>query len=280
MNRPRHIGVWFSLTAVAVALAVALAVLSRRTALLSEQSQRAAKLESENRTLRASADALSREIAALRAQISGMAAAGISPEPGARKTEYPPGAIEAVRMLGQAKDSLAAANRAIEQLRAQTAELEAALEKLRQDNRRLAAREDELRENLAGQTRLVEALQSELKGKSDRLAPLEMSNRALRKENDELAAKMAAVSRLTAELEDIHRRRDSYLTSILRRYRELTDQYRAVAARLENPETKAGAGGTDLSRIMNTVSLAEEDLRQLQGLNAQAQSLQRKIKGN
>ena len=280
MHKSRHTGVWLSLIAGAVALAVALAVLSRRSALMTEQVERAVKLEGENEGLRARTDALSREIDSLRAQISGQSVAEVPPEPGARRAEYPPGVIEAVRMLGQVKDSLAAANRTIEQLRTQTAELEAAVEKLQEDNRRLAAKEVDLQENLAGQTRLVEALQSEVKGKSDRLAPLELTNRGLRKENEELTAKIAAVNKLTVELEDINRRRDGYLNSILRRYREVTDQYRALAARLENPETRAGAGGTDLSRIMNTVSLAEEDLRQLQSLNAQAQSLQRKIKGN
>jgi chromosome segregation ATPase len=279
IHKSRHTGIWLSLIAGAVALAVALAVLSRRSALMTEQAERAVKLEVENKDLRARTDALSRELDSLRAQHSGQPVE-VPPERGARRAEYPSGVIEAVRMLGEVKDSLAAANRTIEQLRTQTAELEAAVATLEEDNRRLAAQEVDLRENLAGQRRLVEALQSEVKGKSDRLAPLELTNRGLRQENEELAKKIAALNKLTVELEDIHRRRDGYLNTILRRYREVTDQYRALAARLENPETGAGAGGTDLSRIMNAVSLAEEDLRQIQSLNAQAQSLQRKIKGN
>jgi len=280
MQRLRHTGVWLSLIAGALALAIALVVLSRRTAMMSAQVERAAKLDSENKDLRARTEQLAREVEALGIQLAGQPPAALPPAGGPGRAAYPPGALEAVRMLGQARDNLAAANRAIEQLRTQTAELEGSVERLKAENQRLAAEERELGDNLAGQRRLVEALQSEMKGKSDRLAPLELSNRGLRKDNEELSAKVAAVTKLTAELEEINRRRDSYLSNILRRYRDVTDQYRALAARLENPEARAGLGGTDLSRIQSTVSLAEEDLRQLQGLNAQAQSLQKKIRGN
>jgi chromosome segregation ATPase len=281
MQRLRHTGVWLSLIAGALALAVALVVLSRRTAMMSAQVERAAKLDSENKDLRARTEQLAREVEALRIQLAGgQPPAALPPAGGAGRADYPTGALEAVRMLGQARDNLAAANRAFEQLRTQTAELEGSVERLKAENQRLAAEERELSDNLAGQRRLVEALQSEMKGKSDRLAPLELSNRGLRKDNEEISAKVAAVTKLTAELEEINRQRDSYLSNILRRYRDVTDQYRALAARLENPEARAGLGGTDLSRIQSTVSLAEEDLRQLQGLNAQAQSLQKKIRGN
>jgi hypothetical protein len=74
------------------------------------------------------------------------------------------------------------------------------------------------------------------------------------------------------------------LNSLLSRYKEVTEQYRAFASILENrrgPEGTPGANisiaGPELSRIQNTLTLAEEDLRQLNALNAQALRIQKKL---
>jgi hypothetical protein len=56
---------------------------------------------------------------------------------------------------------------------------------------------------------------------------------------------------------------------MLRRYKDVTEQYRALSARLDNPP--------DTSRIQDSIALAEEDMRQLAGLNAQASRLQQRI---
>ncbi len=50
---------------------------------------------------------------------------------------------------------------------------------------------------------------------------------------------------------------------------------------LENRTRQEGASGgvAELSRIQNSIALAEEDFRQLSGLNSQALQLQRKLGG-
>jgi len=280
MPQPRHAWVWVSVLAGAACLAVALAVVSRRSASLAEQAERASRLEAENRELRARSDELAREIESLRAQLSGLEAAPVETAPAARRADLPPSALEAVRSLSQLRDKFAAATREIEQLRGETSELQEMLARLKEENERLTARENELSENLAGANRLAEALQAEVKSKSDRLAPLELTNQTLRKENQQAAERLSRTAKLTAELEEVNRRREAYLTSILRRYREVTDQYRAMTSRLETAGEASVPGATDLARIQNAISLTEDELRQLQGLNAQAQSLQKKIRGN
>ena len=280
MPQPRRAWVWVSVLAGAACLAVALAVVSRRSASLAEQAERASRLDAENRELRVRSDELAREIESLRAQLSGLEAAPVETAPAARRADLPPSALEAVRSLSQLRDKFAATTREIEQLRSQTSELEAALARLKEENERLTARENELSENLAGANRLAEALQAEVKSKSDRLAPLELTNQTLRKENQQVVERLSRAAKLTAELEEVNRRREAYLTSILRRYREVTDQYRAIASRLETAGEASVPGATDLARIQNAISLTEDELRQLQGLNAQAQNLQKKIRGN
>jgi len=142
----------------------------------------------------------------------------------------------------------------------------------------ISARLSESEEQLAGANRLAEAMQGELKGKNDRLVPLQTANKSLREENRQAREKIRRLTELSAELEDVNRRREAYLTGIIRRYRELTEQYRALATRLEN--RSEAPSGADMTRIENTVSMAEEDLRQLRNLNAQAERIQRQIARN
>ncbi len=78
------------------------------------------------------------------------------------------------------------------------------------------------------------------------------------------------LTKISDDFDDLNRRRDQYMTNVLRRYREVTDLYRTLSLRQEGPRD-------DLSRIQNAISLAEEDMRQLQSLNAQARRLQRDL---
>lgn len=104
--------------------------------------------------------------------------------------------------------------------------------------------------------------------------------RAPRPEPDAATAEaLAAETQQTvSDLENIFRRREIYLNNILRRYREITEQYRARSGvqdgrgRAANPLSSA-----EISRIQNSLDLAEDDLKQLTALSAQAQRLQKKL---
>lgn len=237
--------------------------------------------DSELRRLQAEIQSLQRQIQRLQSEAGARAsppAAALAP-PAARATpQLPPGALEAIRSAATLQDKLSAATAALEQLQLRKAELEARLEALSVENRSLAEREQAAREALEGTRRLVEALQTEIRAKEDRLASLESSYRALRRQKEEAEQRLERSARILAELEELNRRRDTHLTALLRRYRDLTEQYRNLAARLENPGEGAVSGSGELSRIQNLVSLAEEDLRQLQGLNAQAQALHKQLR--
>ena len=81
------------------------------------------------------------------------------------------------------------------------------------------------------------------------------------------------------ELDDIARRRDTYLSNLQRKYRDVNDQLRSLSARLDRyrDSNSAPSFSTDLPRLQSLVQGAEEDLRQVQSLNAQAQRLSQRL---
>jgi TolA-binding protein len=244
MSKPRLVSICLLLAIGAAAMAVALLTLSRRAIRIAEKEAEVTRLQKENLELRARSDRLAGEIEALRGQLVEVPPEGQTPVSSRAMAELPPGTLEALRNLGQLREELASAKTTVEQLRGRVWDLENQLGKVKEDNR---------------------------------LAPLQMSNKALREENREAREKLARVAAWTTQLEDINRRRESYISNILRRYRDVTEQYRALTARLGSPSENEAPAGAEASRIENAVSMAEEDLRQLSNLNAQAERLQKRI---
>ncbi|MBM3760172.1 MAG: hypothetical protein FJW36_07995 [Acidobacteria bacterium] len=178
----------------------------------------------------------------------------------------------------------------IDSLRAKTQELEKDIEEAREDahnvkekaeaqaeeTRKLADQLASLREDLGKQQRVSDALDAELKFKAQRLVQSETAEKLLQEKlaKAELAAKRAVVA--NKEVEDLNRRREAAVVTLERRYREVTDLYRSFSLNLqtrENPGQGLQAG--DLSRIQNALQQAEDELRQLRGLNARMAELAR-----
>ena len=81
------------------------------------------------------------------------------------------------------------------------------------------------------------------------------------------------------ELDELARRRDNYLNNLQRRYRDVNEQLRALAARLDHyrDSISAPSFSADLPRLQSVIQAAEEDLRQVQNLNAQALRLSQRL---
>jgi predicted nuclease with TOPRIM domain len=245
-----------------------------------QQAARLAQLAAENQQLRARLEAATR----------------ISPEPRpareAPRAEEHASVQKGTEPLGTAEsattaltiqglqDNLTQANASITALQSQIQDLQAQMEKVTAQNKRLSASTEELNDKLAGAGRETSALEQQIKTRNDRVAQLEIANQKLRNQNDSDAARTSQFAQFSAELQEINRRRETYLNAILRRYKDVTEQYRNLYGILENrrPESPA-VSGADLSRIQNSVAMAEEDMRQLNGLNAQAARLQKKLAG-
>jgi hypothetical protein len=81
-----------------------------------------------------------------------------------------------------------------------------------------------------------------------------------------------------SDLDGLFRRREMYLNNILRRYREITEQYRALSGvNASRDHGAATVGSAEISRIQNSIALAEEDLKQISALSAQVSRLEKKL---
>ncbi len=132
----------------------------------------------------------------------------------------------------------------------------------------------------------LDALKQQLSSAQDesqaarlRIAALEQATAKLRGESSAGSAQTAQVGHLVSDLLDLERRRDGYLTSIIRRYSDITNQFRAMSGMLDSThDTSSDAcSGAALSRIQDAVSSANDDLDQLNELNARALQLRRKL---
>jgi len=256
-----------ALAAFAVVLAAGSVVVYGLASARREQEARAASLEMENRALRDRLALLGREARSGRA--------GAVP-PGAPRPAWPvqrpdeAAVLDQTRMLIDVREKLAASSAAAVKLQARIAELEAAVTAARNENAKLAASEAGLRDQLESAGAALESARGEAKSNSDKVARLEADNVRLREENRAAVAKANVAPALLKDLDDLDRRREALLAGILRRYKDVTEQYRALG------EDAAG-GGAGLGRIHNIISLAEEDLRQLATLDSQAERLRSRI---
>ena len=175
-------------------------------------------------------------------------------------------------------DSLAQSSAEITRLHAKAADLESRLASAADDNRRLNSAVDDSRKRLEEQDQATQAMQATLKDNAARLADLESLNVRLKQESSAATTTSAQTRQTVSDLLGIFRRRQMYLNNILRRYREITEQYRAMAGIREGREPQPKpADATELSRIQNSIALAEEDLKQISALSIQAERLQKKL---
>ena len=66
-----------------------------------------------------------------------------------------------------------------------------------------------------------------------RAAALEADNAKLKTDAAAVTTRASDVGHIIASLQDLDRRRDVYLTSILRRYRDITGEFRAMSGMLD-----------------------------------------------
>lgn len=198
------------------------------------------------------------------------------------RTSHPPvaPADAQVHEAEQLRANLAESNAALDRLKTQFADLEVRIEKANEENGKLSAAVAGWQDKLAEAARVADKTRAELKASQDQIARLEAANARLRQTSAAAAPQSPQAAQLVSELQEITRRREVYLNSIIRRYRELTDQYRAMMGVLDSRRERepSPVSAVELSRIQSTIAMAEEDLRQIDSLNAQALRIERKLK--
>jgi len=193
-----------------------------------------------------------------------------------------PAASEALsaaeQQLRRLHDSLAQSSAEATRLQGKVSDLESRVETEAETNRRLSAALEEERKNLADASQALETLRAQWKAGGARLADLESLNAKLKEEAAAGRQSSSQTQQTLSDLQNIFHRREMYLSSILRRYKEITEQYRAMSGVRDGRDRDAAPlNSAEVSRIQNSIALAEEDLKQISALNAQAERLQKKL---
>ncbi|HLY59651.1 MAG TPA: hypothetical protein VKV95_02680 [Terriglobia bacterium] len=178
-------------------------------------------------------------------------------------------------------------NRELSETHAAVAELQAQLLKSNEEHERALAAanerrmkgEEDLQSQLGALKQELDSAQAESQTSRQRASALEADNAKLRSAGSGGSAGVPEFGSVVAELQDLDRRRDAYLTSIMRRYRDITSQFRAMSGMLDSSRApnSAALSAAALTRIQDAVALADDDLRQLNELNAQARQLEKKL---
>ncbi len=203
-----------------------------------------------------------------------------------------PPAVAEEAPAGNDHAALAKREAVIERLDRELAETRATMEGLQTqlstsndlNTKALATAEESLQKQQADSQAQLEDLQKKLDAAlaqadiaRQRVAAMEADNAKLKADTTAVTTHDADVAHIIASLQDLDGRRDVYLTSILRRYRDITDQFRAMSSMLDHEPSSGACSGAVLSRIQNAVNLAEDDLRQLNELNARSQKLEKQL---
>ena len=179
------------------------------------------------------------------------------------------------------RESLVESTAQIERLDSEIAELRSRVDAANEDNHRLSATVESGKQSLADANQTLESLRNDLKTYSSRVSELEKANANAKQ--DTAAQKQTAeqLHQTVSDLEGIFRRRDTFVSNILVRYREITDQYRSMAGVMDTRRDRpsSAVSSPEISRIQNAIALADEDLKQVHALSAQAQRLEKKLTG-
>jgi chromosome segregation ATPase len=277
MSRPKYL---WSLTLVVLSAAAFWA--GRLSTSGTGEAERAAQLEQENHDLRAAIDKLRQN----QAQSSESAETRADHTRQAQPPKPDQKPFNENQVIVSLQENLALQQKAAAEKDARLADLTREIETFREEAKRLAESQSELQAQVASIRQQADEAQSAVQKRDEQLSQVQTENKRSRDQFLEASQKLARTQKAIAELQDIYRRRDNYLTSLLSRYRDVNRQYRALANVLENrapsettPGGSGGPVGPEIARIQDAIQLAEEDIRQLNNLGAQAQRLQKQLDG-
>ncbi|HET7101237.1 MAG TPA: hypothetical protein VFJ52_08820, partial [Terriglobia bacterium] len=128
----------------------------------------------------------------------------------------------------------------------------------------------------------LNSTQADLQSSRTRVAALQKTIDRLQAEDNEGSTRAAEREHILSRLQELDRRRESYLTSIANRYRNLTSQFRTMSGMMDSSRGRdSGAfSGQALDQIQNVITLTDNDLQHLSELNAKAFQLEKSLAKN
>lgn len=139
--------------------------------------------------------------------------------------------------------------------------------------------QNELQGRLDKMRQQLESAQTEAENSRRHVTDLQKANEQLNASNNEGSARVAEREHILLSLQDLDRRRETYLTSIAARYRNLTNQFRTMSGMLTSNrgQDSNSFGGPALDMIQNAISLTDNDLQHLSELNSKAYRLEKQL---
>ena len=272
----KSIPIWLFLLLLAVSIGNGIGVLWQAR-VLRDQTAQIGQRTRENLDLRHELDRLSRAQPAPAHAPAPSALTRVSKPDAPATGAGSPAAAEqqAIRM----REELGQSSAEVARLQSRVSELQTGIENATEENRRLASAAEDLKRSLAEANQTIETIRAELKSNSGRMAQIESANAKLKEEAATAGQSAVQLKQTASDLQGLFRRREMYLNNILRRYREITEQYRAMSGVMASRRDRdvAPVGTTEIARIQNAISQAEEDLKQIDALNAQASRLEKKL---
>ena len=259
---------WLTVVVCIGLLAAAGIAIYREYGVIATQAAQLAERSREN-------DALRRRVQDLTAAPAGPAVSEPAPAPhSAARRESGPTAealAQAEQRAQRLQESLAQSTADVARFEERITDLQSRADSLVAENRRLTAAAEADKKELAAANQAMETIRAEQKATSERLAQLEIASAKWKQDGASAKLSAAQNDKTISDLEDVLRRREMYLANILRRYRDLTEQFRAVSV------GSTSAASPETSRIQNAIALTEDDLRQIRALDVQAQRLEKKL---
>ncbi|MDZ7637886.1 MAG: hypothetical protein U5J83_06490 [Bryobacterales bacterium] len=179
--------------------------------------------------------------------------------------------------VGQYQTALSEARAHAEELSQRVVSLESDLATVRQEAEQLRKSETNLSNHQESTQRLVAALQEQLRGKERTLASLESAYQRYKDSNQESSRQMEVVGKTIADLEEVNRRRLRILEQASRRVKDLSENLRTMAVRIDNDTRGQSGMGSEITRMQSAALALDDQINQINNLNAQASRLERRL---
>ncbi|MDE3181009.1 MAG: hypothetical protein KGM47_15285 [Acidobacteriota bacterium] len=188
--------------------------------------------------------------------------------------------------LAQSQTALEASRSQVSSSKVRTSELEAQRVRRRDEYQQALANANEQLRNekqiaqdqLAAFKQQMDAAHAEIQVSRLRVNALEALNAKLMKAKPAAPVQTQQAANSLRQIQALDERREAYAASVMDRYRQVSDQLQAMTGILEaNRDANANVFSNEaLSRIRDTLALANHDLRELDELNAQIRVLGKK----
>lgn len=246
---------------------------------LEYERARATKIEAEKNDLIEQTEDLRERLSSIERAMEELAAGGNKEVEAAlrRQRETEKARSREAASAGEYQRALSEARAYSEVLSKKVVSLEQELATIQQETERIRNEGTELASQRESSQRLIAALQEQLKTKEKTLASLEAAYQRYKDSNQVSSRQIDVVSKTIADLEDLNLRRLRVLEQASRRMKELSDNLRTMAVRIDTDSRGQSGMGAEINRMQSAATSLDDQIAQLNNLNAQASGLERRL---